>query len=434
MWLFIPGASTSSPSAPEEAGSTSDWSWHAQALAQSVWWRGKPSPSPTWSKRCAKVSWLQRLCGAIPEPSAAESGAASWMASLAESRASLIASPASDSEKRTSATSGARRGASSCNPAHGSSSSRMSAACSRRAVPSAYGETFADWASRLRLDSSQRQKLARAIGASGSSSLQWPTMRSGSGAVNTLPEVGGMVNGRIEAAVANWPTPTANDWKGSGPTLQRVDGQMRGDRLDYATEQFWSTPRASDGEKGGPNQAFGAGGIPLPAQTAQWPTPTARDHFPPHSPEYIAAKRAEGHGMANLNDKVALWATPSASVSNDGETPSTWNARAALLRAKHGNGNGAGKPLTIQSQELLSSLPDPTTSADGEQSSPDRRSLNPLFVEWLMGWPPTWTMLASNASACSATALCRWKLLMQFALSQLGSPPPAPRPQLSFLL
>jgi hypothetical protein len=30
--------------------------------------------------------------------------------------------------------------------------------------------------------------------------------------------------------------------------------------------RIWSTPRASDGEKGGPNQSFGAGGTPLPAQ------------------------------------------------------------------------------------------------------------------------------------------------------------------------
>jgi hypothetical protein len=44
---------------------------------------------------------------------------------------------------------------------------------------------------------------------------------------------------------------------------------------------MWSTPRASDGEKGGPNMSFGAGGQPLPAQayhTAMWATPTARDH------------------------------------------------------------------------------------------------------------------------------------------------------------
>ena len=54
------------------------------------------------------------------------------------------------------------------------------------------------------------------------------------------------------------------------------------------------------------------------------PIPTVRDHFPPHSPEYIAAKRAQGHGMANLNDFVAhpnkgLWPTPSASPAGEGQ-------------------------------------------------------------------------------------------------------------------
>ena len=45
-----------------------------------------------------------------------------------------------------------------------------------------------------------------------------------------------------------------------------------------------------------------------------WPTPQARDHFPAHTPEYIAAKKAQGHGMANLNDLVTLagWPTPKA--------------------------------------------------------------------------------------------------------------------------
>ena len=35
----------------------------------------------------------------------------------------------------------------------------------------------------------------------------------------------------------NLPTPTANDWKGSGPAMVRKDGKKRGDRLDYATER-----------------------------------------------------------------------------------------------------------------------------------------------------------------------------------------------------
>lgn len=33
-------------------------------------------------------------------------------------------------------------------------------------------------------------------------------------------------------------------------------------------------------------------------------TPQARDHFPAHSPDYIAEKKAQGHGMANLNDQI----------------------------------------------------------------------------------------------------------------------------------
>ena len=53
----------------------------------------------------------------------------------------------------------------------------------------------------------------------------------------------------------NWPTPTANDYKGSGETVIRKDGKDRTfDRLDYSTEQGlkltnWPTPRSSDGGK-----------------------------------------------------------------------------------------------------------------------------------------------------------------------------------------
>jgi hypothetical protein len=40
----------------------------------------------------------------------------------------------------------------------------------------------------------------------------------------------------------------------------------------------WSTPKATDGAKGGPGQSYGSGGMPpLPAQAAQWQTPVADD-------------------------------------------------------------------------------------------------------------------------------------------------------------
>jgi hypothetical protein len=48
-----------------------------------------------------------------------------------------------------------------------------------------------------------------------------------------------------------------------------------------------------------------------------WPTLTvSNDHFPAHTPEYIAAKMAQGHGMANLNDRAQLVGWPTTTVND----------------------------------------------------------------------------------------------------------------------
>ncbi len=84
-----------------------------------------------------------------------------------------------------------------------------------------------------------------------------------------------------------------------------------------------------------------------------------------------------------------------------------------------------------QAETLAYSRPDLMITTVGETHSRPRRSLNPLFVEWLMGWPPGWTLLAWTDFACSATALCLWKQHMRYALSSLASPQEAPAAQLS---
>lgn len=48
---------------------------------------------------------------------------------------------------------------------------------------------------------------------------------------------------------------------------------------------------------------------------------------------------------------ASLWATPSAGVFNDAESPESWHQRADALKQKGINGNGAGTPLGIQAQE-----------------------------------------------------------------------------------
>ena len=404
-WLYVP--KTSSACAAEAAGSTSDLSWQCQVLEQSAWSRGKPSRSRDWSRRCARASWLTALCGAMSPPSTAGHGAASWIGSLAASRASLTAQPESGSDAKMSAICGPTPGGSSSSAARNGCLSRTSRACFPRVERSASSTTWNALVSSWRADYSARLKSASRIS---------------------------------ESACSSWPSPRVTDEKGSGPA-DRADRRTRADRLDHAAEQIWktprvavgaytrdrgqpgserptlegqaaqwSTPRASDAEKGGPNQSFGAGGTPLPSQAAHWPTPNARDHFPPHSPERIAAMKALGHGMSDLPDAAAMWRTPTDDSRRGG-------AQSGAKRL------AGGHTMNLQDQvmDFPSARPDPETSRDGEPSSPPRRSLNPLFVEWLMGWPPGWTSFA-----CSEMAFTRWQQRMRCELSRLELKPAAP--------
>lgn len=351
MWIYVP---TSSRSVPVAEASTSALSWQCQAFARSVTWRGKPLPSPTWSKRFSKVSWLKRLYGLMSEPSTASHGVGSWMASLAASRASHTLSQVGSGAVSTIATSGPRPDASSLRRDRGSSSLKTLAACSRRGLTTSleqkgYGETYADWVSRLRQDSSARRKSALRMRGSGFSSSAWPT-------------------------------PVANDDNKTPESHLAMKARMPGGPRNTITSlnvlvQTWSTPRSSDGEKGGPNQQFGVGGIPLPAQASQWATP----------------RSTEG----------GQW--------------------------QYANRQQTKKTLTLSGQAQVFSLPDQQTSIDGETSSPERRSLNPRFVAWLMGWPP----IASTGFGFSATEWCHYRQAMRSALLELGFPNAAPPAQQS---
>lgn len=95
----------------------------------------------------------------------------------------------------------------------------------------------------------------------------------------------------------------------------------------------WGTPRATDGDKGGPNQSL-KGKPSLVAQARkQWPTTTAHD-------------------------------------AKDTGAPTEFERNSPGLTATG----------------LLH-----RTQTSGEPLSPRDRTLNPRFVEWLMGWPIGWT-------------------------------------------
>lgn len=177
-------------------------------------------------------------------------------------------------------------------------------------------------------------------------------------------------------AVAAWPTPTAVDRMRNDATMQKCLGfrqQNAGQKSVplYLGETMtrlsatWPTPAAADlaGGRTNPPGTTATGLRPdgkkaqigLPAvMKGTWPTPTARDGFPAHKPEYVAKHKANGHGMSNLNDYMDFAALPS------GPTPS-------------------GSPATTEK----------------------RGAPNPAFPCWLMGYKPAWLNGADLATPSS---------------------------------
>ena len=106
-----------------------------------------------------------------------------------------------------------------------------------------------------------------------------------------------------------------------------------------------------------------------------WATPTTMDRLPPKSAEALhkeATQARPGRSKpANLRDQVSNmrnWPTPAARDYK--------GARKPEAMAKTGR-----NPET-------NSLPDAVEFQDGETGR-----LNPMWVEWLMGWPLGWTDL-----------------------------------------
>lgn len=113
-----------------------------------------------------------------------------------------------------------------------------------------------------------------------------------------------------------------------------------------------------------------------------WPTPQARDGFPPHSPDYMAEKRAQGHGMANLNDVVAeaaLWPTPMERDHQRGVNPPRTQ--------------DTGVPLSQRVGQVLGLEPNTSTARTEKPGA-----LAPEFVSWLMGYPTAWLECAPEPS------------------------------------
>jgi hypothetical protein len=208
---------------------------------------------------------------------------------------------------------------------------------------------------------------------------------------------------RCDASWKKWVTALRKD------SLRRLKSAQATNASDCSS---WLTPNVPNGGRSVPEATVLAKGqtetgkrtVGLESQVRFWRTPVERDHHPHglanrtrNVPTILLAHQADA-----WPEPVRLWGTP---------TTRDWKDSACAAADVPTNGL-----LGREAARWAASRLDPENSTPGEKSSPSPRRLNPLFVEWLMGWPIAWT-------DCDSAAMewCRWRQRMRLELSRLDS-------------
>jgi hypothetical protein len=212
---------------------------------------------------------------------------------------------------------------------------------------------------------------------------------------------------------SHWRTPIASN-KGGGDThtVAQIETMLeRGQSIklqDQMVQQVWSKPRASDGEKGGPNQSFGAGGQPLPAQMhqmdkAHWCTASARDWKDSAGMATQAGERSRLDQLPRQMVASAFHPTPLSLSFKDSHQPGT-NRTIEKMRAymptptvadiQGGRKTRSGKR---SNEPLLNGIFTGPTPSGSPATTTKRGAPNPVFAFWLMGFPDEWIFGALEA-------------------------------------
>lgn len=231
-----------------------------------------------------------------------------------------------------------------------------------------------------------------------------------------------------------WPTPSAsltNDQEDIESFLARqavlkekgINGNGAGIPLTVAA-RMWPTPRSSPNEnrttKPAPSHGNGHGStLAGEAVAAMWPSASARDWKG-------APDKPWGDNARPLNEVAKTWGTPSTMAANGRGYTRDGGVRGKERLALTGQATSLSPPPVRQSGSAGA-----RSSSGGHGSH--RLSLNPSFVEWLMGWPPGWTDCGSPVMAFT-----HWLQRQRTALSALNwnyaAPPDAEPPAMQMEL
>ena len=207
---------------------------------------------------------------------------------------------------------------------------------------------------------------------------RWAAPKVLAGGPNSNREARGAGGPDLQEQATQWEAPSVAVTDGSRMTRggDRSDELLLTGQASAASEK-WSSPKASDPEKAGPNMRGSKGDVPLPGQAANWPAPAARDHKGVNSAEHLG-KSSGSLRLDQLPNFVEHCLPPSfrGRPTADGSTCSTASPNSNLPSAK--------------------------------------RKLNPIFVEALMRWPT-----GLSGFARQETAWTQWWQLQRSYLSAL---------------
>jgi len=228
----------------------------------------------------------------------------------------------------------------------------------------------------------------------------WPSPRASAitnGDANFLKRKaeGKVSTPKLGTAVKMWRTPDAHEWKNRSCSNQiYLEDQIM--QRPRHPKKAWPTPRVCDPE-GGPTEAYNDGrgwyrtnkagvrwGVKLKDavhSSEKWPTPSAqiagegplldnvetKDGELPERNQRVYNPKTGKHIQVTLNRAVKLWPTPRAKGQEGYDT-----------RADR-------KGHDIAMSYLESNVEYQERQRGGQ--------LNPDWVEWLMGWPISWTSL-----------------------------------------
>ncbi|UVK62580.1 DNA methyltransferase [Arthrobacter phage TaylorSipht] len=194
-------------------------------------------------------------------------------------------------------------------------------------------------------------------------------------------------------------------------------------REEAGRGKFMPTPRASDGDKGGPNQRGSSGDLTMPSLAPRLlPTPEARLGI--SGADFDRAGRP-GSGGLDLTTTVALLPTPTTQDGANNGGPSQFerntpplNTRVLMLPTprttdrKSGGDNASARsrveagianlgetvavavadvewgeyePAVRRWEQVMGPAPSPT-----EVTAKGKHRLSPRFTEWMMGQPAGW--------------------------------------------